>query len=199
MIRGEARCSTNSLSLPPKRHHGRFWTIINDARRRERAVPRGRQRLSKFFCFPRTDPSRLHTNVFAVHQPKQEETIMFRSIARAGLPLTSLCFVLITSATQAMAQSPSIQVGSDTRAKSQADCLRDAKFAIGETGLQVSFTSGPHIGGSGTLIGAGVAVMVTCLSLGQRTFIEVVGTSLDGNAAGEVRNRVRTITMGPAT
>jgi hypothetical protein len=90
-------------------------------------------------------------------------------------------------------------VGSDTRAKSQAECIRDAKFAISETGLRVSFTSDPHIGGSGTLNGAGVAVVVTCLSLGPRTFIEVVGVSLDSGAAEQTRNRVRTITMGPAT
>jgi hypothetical protein len=97
-----------------------------------------------------------------------------------------------------MAQEvPVIHVGSDTRAKSQAEALRDAEFAIRETGLQVSFTSGPHIGGAGTLNGAGVAVLVTCLSVGQRTFIEVVGTSLDSGAAEQARNRVRTITMGP--
>jgi len=124
---------------------------------------------------------------------------MFSGITRAGLPLTALCFVLATSTTQAMAQGPAIHVGSDTRAKSQADCLRDARFAITETGLQVSFTSGPHIAGSGTLAGGGVSVLVTCLSLGQRTFIEVVGTSLDSGAAEQARNRVRTITMGPAT
>jgi hypothetical protein len=97
-----------------------------------------------------------------------------------------------------MAQEvPVIHVGSDTRAKSQAEALRDAEFAIRETGLQVSFTSGPHIAGAGTLNGAGVAVLVTCLSVGQRTFIEVVGTSLDSGAAEQARNRIRTITMGP--
>jgi hypothetical protein len=125
---------------------------------------------------------------------------MLRRITSAGLPLASLCFVLATSGTQALAQqAPSLHVGSDTRAKSQAECMRDAKFAISETGLQISFTSDPHIGGSGILNGAGVAVMVSCLTLGQRTFIEVVGVSLDSGAAAEARNRVRTITMGPAT
>lgn len=94
-------------------------------------------------------------------------------------------------------EAPNIQVGSDTRAKSQPEALRDAQFAITETGLQVTFTSGPHIGGAGTLNGAGVAVLVTCLSVGDRTFIEVVGASLDPGAAEEARNRVRTITMGP--
>ena len=95
--------------------------------------------------------------------------------------------------------APVIHVGSDTRAKSQAEALRDAEFAIGETGLAVTFTSDPHIAGAGTLDGAGVAVIVTCLSVGARTFIEVVGASLDSGAAEQVRNRVRTITMGPAS
>jgi hypothetical protein len=95
------------------------------------------------------------------------------------------------------AQAPAIHVGSDTRAKSQADAVRDANFAITETGLQVTFTSGPHIGGAGTLNGEGVAVLVTILPQGPRTFIEVVGTSLNSDAAAEARNRVRTITMGP--
>ena len=123
---------------------------------------------------------------------------MFRRITRAGLPLTSLCFALIASATQAVAQqAPAIHIGSDTRAKSAGQCMNDAKFAITETGLQVSFTSGPHIAGAGTLEGAGVAVVVTCLSQGGRTFIEVVGASVDGSAAEQARNRVRTITMGP--
>src|SRR5262245_37206426 len=104
---------------------------------------------------------------------------MLHGITRAALPLTSLCFALIGSATHAMAQnSPAIHVGSDTRAKSAQKCMEDARFAITETGLRVSFVSGPHIGGSGTVEGAGVAVLVTCLSQGARTFIEVVGTSL---------------------
>src|SRR5262249_17755139 len=125
---------------------------------------------------------------------------MLYKISPTGLPLASLCFALIASATQAVAQqAPAIQVGSDTRAKSVAECMKEAKFAITETGLQVSFTSGPHIGGAGTLNGAGVAVMVTCLSQGQRTFIEVVGTSQNSSAAEQARNRVRTITMGPAS
>ena len=117
-------------------------------------------------------------------------------VCRAALPILGL--VLAASVTPARAQqAPSIQVGSDTRAKSEAECLKDAKFAITETGLGVTFTSGPHIGGAGTLRGAGAAVLVTCLGQGPRTFIEVVGTSLDGGAAEEARNRVRTITMGP--
>ena len=123
---------------------------------------------------------------------------MLRRITRAGLPLTSLCFALIASATQAGAQqAPFIHVGSDTRAKSAAECMRDANFAITQEGLSVSFTSGPHIGGAGTREGAGVAVLVTCLSQGARTFIEVVGTSLNGTAAEHTRNVIRSITMGP--
>jgi hypothetical protein len=93
--------------------------------------------------------------------------------------------------------APVIHVGSDTRAKTQAEALRDAEFAIRETGLQVTFTAHPHIGGAGSLNGEGVAVLVTCRPEGSRTFIEVVGTSLDSGAAEETRNRVRTITMGP--
>lgn len=96
-----------------------------------------------------------------------------------------------------MAQAPVIHVGSDTRAKSQAEAVRDAQFAIQETGLDVTFTSGPHIGGAGTLNGSGVAVLVTCLSQGPRTFIEVVGASDDSGAAEQARNRVRSIAMGP--
>ena len=123
---------------------------------------------------------------------------MLRRITFAGSALTSVCFALIASTTQAVAQqAPAIHVGSDTRAKSEAQCLNDAKFAITETGLRVNLTSGPHIGGVGTLQGAGVAVLITCLPVGARTFIQVVGTSLNSSAAEETRNRVRTITMGP--
>jgi hypothetical protein len=125
---------------------------------------------------------------------------MIGRITHAGLPLVSLCCALIASGTQAVAQqAPVIHVGSDTRAKSVADCMNSAKFGITETGLSVTFTSGPHIGGAGTLEGAGVAVVVTCLSQGQRTFIQVVGASLNSRAAEQARNRVRTITMGPAS
>jgi hypothetical protein len=114
------------------------------------------------------------------------------------LVLMTIGVGLIMSAAQAVAQqAPVIHLGSDTRAKSAAKCMEDARFAITETGLQVSFTSGPHIAGAGILEGAGVAVVVTCLSQGQRTFIEVVGASLNSSAAEQARNRVRTITMGP--
>jgi hypothetical protein len=124
-------------------------------------------------------------------------------IRRSKIPLPiafgiSLSALVLATATQAVAQqAPNIQIGSDTRAKSAEKCLEDANFAISETGLQVTFTSGPHIGGAGTLEGAGVAVVVTCLSQGARTFIAVVGASLNASAAEEARNRVRTITMGP--
>jgi len=123
---------------------------------------------------------------------------MLFKIIRAALPLTSLCLVLSASVTPAAAQqAPVLHVGSDTRAKSDTQCMTDAKFGITETGLAVTFTSGPHIGGAGTLDGAGVAVLVTCLPQGARTFIEVVGASLNSSAAEQARNRVRTITMGP--
>jgi hypothetical protein len=75
--------------------------------------------------------------------------------------------------------------------------MTDARFGITETVLAVTFTSGPHIGGAGTLEGAGVAVLVTCLPQGARTFIEVVGANPNSSAAEQARNRVRTITMGP--
>jgi len=123
---------------------------------------------------------------------------MLRRITYSGLPLASLCIGL-ASPTQALAEGPAIHVGSDTRAKSRDECMTAAKFAIGETGLHVSFTADPHIGGTGVLMGADVSVMVTCLSLGPRTFIEVIGTSLNSGAAAEARNRVRTIVMGPPT
>ena len=123
---------------------------------------------------------------------------MLFKVVRAAFPTSLLCLVLGASVTPAAAdQAPAIHVGSDTRAKSEAECLKDAKFAITETGLAVTFTSGPHIGGAGTLEGSGVAVLVTCLPQGARTFIEVVGTSVNSGAAEQTRNRVRTITMGP--
>ncbi len=123
---------------------------------------------------------------------------MLYNYIRAALPAASLCLVLGASVTPVAAQqAPVLQVGSDSRAKSESQCLNDAKFGITETGLAVTFTSGPHIGGAGTLEGAGVAVLVTCLSQGPRTFIEVVGASPNSGAAEQARNRVRTITMGP--
>jgi len=123
---------------------------------------------------------------------------MLRKLIPAAL--LPLCFGLIASATPALAQqAPAIHVGSDTRAKPEAQCLSDAKFAITETGLAVSFTTGVNVAGAGSLRGAGVAVLVTCLAQGSRTFIEVLVTSMDSDAAEETRNRLRTITMGPAS
>ena len=104
---------------------------------------------------------------------------MLRKLIPAAL--SPLCLALIASGTPALAQqAPAIHVGSDTS-------------------LAVSFTTNINVGGAGNLRGAGVAVLVTCLPQGSRTFIEVVGTSLDSGAAEETRNRVRTITMGPAS
>ena len=125
---------------------------------------------------------------------------MLRIITGTGLALASVCLALITSAPPALAEAPpAIQLGSDTKAKTPAECMRDAQFAITETGLQVAFTADPQIVGTGSLNGAGVAVIVTCLGMGSRTFISVVGTSQDSGAAEQARNRVRTITMGPAS
>jgi len=123
---------------------------------------------------------------------------MLFKMTSAALPPALMCLVLSASVTPAAAQqAPAIHVGSDTRAKSEAQCMTDGQFGITETGLAVTFTDGLHIGGAGTLDGSGVGVLVTCLPEGARTFIEVVGTSLNSSAAEQARNRVRTITMGP--
>jgi hypothetical protein len=74
--------------------------------------------------------------------------------------------------------------------------MNDAEFAINSMGLQASRLSDIHVAGSGTFQGAGTSVIVTCLSLGPRTFIDVVGTSVDSGAAENIRNTVRSITMG---
>ena len=93
---------------------------------------------------------------------------MLRKLIPAAL--SSLCFALIASATPALAQqAPAIHVGSDTRAKPEAQCLSDAQFAITETGLAVSFTTNINVGSAGNLRGAGVGVLVTCLPQGART------------------------------
>lgn len=108
---------------------------------------------------------------------------MLRKLIPAAL--SSLCFALIASATPALAQqAPAIHVGSDTRAKPEAQCLSDAQFAITETGLAVSFTTGVNVAGAGSLRGAGVAVLVTCLAQGSRTFIEVLGARPDRRCDG---------------
>jgi hypothetical protein len=89
---------------------------------------------------------------------------------------------------------PSLQWGSDTRAMSQDDCVNRAKFAMGEQGLSVCGADGTDIAGCGT----NVTVLVTCFPAGARTFISVVGASPDANIAGQFRNGVRSLVMGPA-
>jgi hypothetical protein len=44
-----------------------------------------------------------------------------------------------------MARSPVVPVGFDTPAKSEHEALRDELSAIGQTGLGMTFDSGPHI------------------------------------------------------
>lgn len=97
-------------------------------------------------------------------------------------------------ATQAQAQTPNLQWGSDTRAMSQQECMKRAKFAMGEQGLQVNGQDGSDVAGAGP----NVAVLVTCVAMGSRTFISVVGASPDSGAAGKFRNGVRSLVMGPA-
>ena len=96
--------------------------------------------------------------------------------------------------TQTFAQAPVFHWGSDTRAMSQAECMKRAKFAIGEVGMQVNGETGQDVAG----VSADAAVLVTCLAYGDRTFISVVGSSLDSAKAEAARNSVRSITMGPA-
>ncbi len=74
------------------------------------------------------------------------------------------------------------------------DCINRAKFAMGEVGLHVCGTDGSDVAGCGPK----VTVLVTCFPHGPRAFISVVGGSPDPNLAGEFRNRVRSIVMGPA-
>ncbi len=97
------------------------------------------------------------------------------------------------TATPAMAQSPVFHWGSDTRAMPQQECMKRAKFAMGEQGLQVNGEDALDVAG----VGANVAVLVTCLSQGQRTFIQVVGASPDSGTAERFRNGVRSLVMGP--
>jgi hypothetical protein len=96
--------------------------------------------------------------------------------------------------TQAMAQTPIFHWGSDTRAMSQPECMKRAKFALGEVGLRVNGETSQDVAGAGP----DVAVIVTCLSLGQRTYISVTAASPDSGTAERARNTVRSITMGPA-
>ena len=107
--------------------------------------------------------------------------------------MCAMVSLAIMAASPAMAETPNLQWGSDTRAMSQPDCLNRAKFAMGEQGLSVSGGDGSHVSGAGP----NVAVLVTCISLGQRTFIDVVGASPDPDTAGRFRNGVRSLVMGP--
>jgi hypothetical protein len=101
---------------------------------------------------------------------------------------------LASATAQARAESPAMHWGSDTRAMSQQECMKRARFAMGEQGLQVSGQDGSDVAGSGS----NVTVLVTCFPLGQRTFISVVAASPDGGTAARFRNGVRSLVMGPA-
>jgi hypothetical protein len=118
-------------------------------------------------------------------------------LSSISIAVGTLGSALMVVAPAAVAEpSPVMHWGSDTRAKSQPQCMTDADFAIRATDLQVTFNGGDSVAGSGNVNGAGVSVLVTCVSVGSRTFIQVVGLSLDCGAAEETRNRVRTIAMG---
>ncbi len=110
--------------------------------------------------------------------------------------LKALAVMAFLPATQAFAQTPSLQWGWDTRAMSQADCLSKAKFAMGEQQprFQICGTDASTVAGCGP----DVVVAVTCFPVGTRTFINVVGSSLNGDTAGRYRNSVRSLVMGPA-
>jgi hypothetical protein len=109
------------------------------------------------------------------------------------LYLTATIGLALTS-TQAVAQSPIFHWGNDTRGMSQEQCMKNARFAIGEQGLSVNGETGTDVAGAGP----DVAVLVSCVSLGQRTWIHVVASSLDSGTAERFRNGVRSIVMGPA-
>jgi hypothetical protein len=93
----------------------------------------------------------------------------------------------------AVAQTPIYHWGNDTRGMSQDECMKRARFAMGEQGLQVNGETGTDVAGAGP----NVAVLVSCVSLGQRTWIHVVASSLDSGTAERLRNGVRSIVMGP--
>jgi hypothetical protein len=98
----------------------------------------------------------------------------------------------LATTTQATA-GPAFQWGSDERGMSQQECLKRARFAMGETGLTVAGEDGSDVAGSGS----NVTVLVTCKSLGQRSFISVVAGSSDSGLAERTRNSVRSLVMGP--
>jgi hypothetical protein len=127
----------------------------------------------------------------------QKLTTMCRGIAGAGLVATSLCLALTTFAPPAMADpAPVIHYGSDTRNMAQPTCMAFAEAAIKRLGLDFSRPDDYHVVGVQEYGGIpGGTVLVTCLSLGDRTFIEVVGTSLDSGTAERLRNTVREFVM----
>jgi len=114
---------------------------------------------------------------------------------RLHLVLMTIGFGLTMTATQAAAQSPVLHWGSDTRAMSQEECMKRARFAMGEQGLKVSGEDASDVAGTGS----NVAVLVTCISFGGRTFISVVAASPDSGVAERFRNGVRSLVMGPAS
>jgi hypothetical protein len=117
-------------------------------------------------------------------------------VKRLSLLLITFCLGLVTlTATRALAQGPALHWGSDTRAMSQQECLKRAKFALGEQGLTMSGETSSEVAGSGP----NVTVLVTCVALGQRTFISVMAASPDGRVAEQFRNGVRSLVMGPAS
>lgn len=95
----------------------------------------------------------------------------------------------------ALAEAPNLQWGSDERGMSQQECMKRAKFAMGEQGLTLNTQTSVEVLG----VGPNVAVLVTCKALGGRTFISVIGASPDGALAGQFRNGVRSLVMGPAS
>ena len=92
-----------------------------------------------------------------------------------------------------IAQTPIYHWGNDTRGMSQEQCMKNARFAMGEQGLSVNGETGTDVAGAGP----DVAVLVSCVSLGQRTWIHVVASSLDSGTAERFRNGVRSLVMGP--
>jgi hypothetical protein len=113
--------------------------------------------------------------------------------------MTNICFAIATigvfAASAAQAAGPIFHWGSDERGMSQQECMKRAKFAMGEVGFTVIGEDGSDVAGSGP----DVTVLVTCKAVGQRTFISVVGGSPNSQSAEQGRNRVRSLVMGPAS
>jgi hypothetical protein len=115
-------------------------------------------------------------------------------LPRLSLLLITVSAGLVAFTAAGVAQAPIIHWGSDTRAMSQEECVRRAKFALGEQGLTVTAETPNNALGSGE----NVSVLVTCLRLRQKTFISVMAASPDGGVAEQFRNSVRSLVMGPA-